>query len=444
MVEAERTASQTKRDTAWEAASLGLVAMIMLGVRWGTAILAKRPIFDEGWIMKPIRGLVENGWSVATAIDFEETKGPGMIWPYAALGQIVRGELNGLRMISVMFTIACVGPMVWLARRSGVHGWAIAAVALVWILLPQQIVLGELLMSEPIFTLQALLLAMAVVCGLERRSDGLSSPQSTVWWPIAYAVLLSIMLHTRVHAVAFAGATCLLASARLGRGAWIWWAASLVAGLSRIPLWLRWGGLVSPAYQDMHQLGGVVHLEHCTYLVAALAPIMWGLIAAAFVRRDVKWWPVFAGSAGGLVLALVAMPSMADVVPLPEVVSRGGPQTAPKYLGLLATGLRGIESMPGALHAMAVIGGGSLGALASLARRESVAGSLLAGWTLWTLLAGIAMYALNAGFVFDRYLLPWCAVLPIVMVKWLPRPVLVVQLVLLAVVAGVSVRTWLM
>jgi len=70
-----------------------------------------------------------------------------------------------------------------------------------------------------------------------------------------HLVLLAILLHNRIHAVAFAGAICLTAFGRDRLRSWPWWLACVLAGICRLPLWMRWGGLVSPEYQSMHGLG---------------------------------------------------------------------------------------------------------------------------------------------------------------------------------------------
>ncbi|MFO0873742.1 MAG: hypothetical protein U0575_07185 [Phycisphaerales bacterium] len=128
-----------------------LVIVIAVTLRGVCDVAALGPRFDEQWIRVPIDGILRDGWSVRTAIDFEETKGPGMIWPYAALGAIVGGTLADLRWITVACFVAGVVPLLLLARRAGVVGAGLVAVAALYCLLPQQLVLGQLVMSEPLF-----------------------------------------------------------------------------------------------------------------------------------------------------------------------------------------------------------------------------------------------------------------------------------------------------
>ncbi len=434
-----------QHEWLWGVVAVGLVAAVLFLLRWGLHLSDLALTFDEGWIRRPIQALIAEGWSVRTAIDFEETKGPGMIWPYALLGVLLGGDIGQLRLISVVLAVACVGPLVWVARRCGVSGFGLVAVSVLWLLLPQQLVLSELLMSEPLFVLTSLALLAVFLRGLERQEDG-----RTTWWMIVvYALLLSFMLHSRVHAVAFAGAACLIASWRLGARSWPWWVASIAAGLSRIPLWIRWGGLVSPAYQDMHQLGSGLQLDHTMYMIAAMAPLAALLVWPALVLPMTKGnrWMVWAGGAVGAVAAVFWLPSLSSIVPVPEFVSRGGPDHAPTFLGLTASMVhvavrRGLHE-PVVMGAAVVVGSMSMGAMAALARSSKGSTAIVGWWTWWAVVLGALMYALNAGFVFDRYLLPWCAALPVLYVRWLPRWLLLAQALALFGACAASISSWL-
>lgn len=449
VTEAKANSNSLEPSFRWRAAAaVLLLAAVLFGLRFGTDVLSRGPIFDEYWIRQPIDALIAQGWSVERAIDFEETKGPGMIWPYAWLGGLLGGSLNDLRLISLFFSILIAGPCLWLARRTGERASAVLLIPSLILLLPQQVVLSQLLMSEAIFIFGTLVLLGLFVWGMQ---EGTSASK---WAPVFFAIVLSFLLHTRVHAVAYAGAACLLASWRLGIRSWPWWLASLLAGLSRLPLWHRWGGLVSPAYQDMHQLGDVVQLQQSTYLLAACTPFLGAFLLAAVWKRlrgeGAPFLPIVVGGVVGALAAAVAMPSLVEQVPLPAFVSRDGPASALKYLGLTATAARSLGSSP--LHqsmllgALAVLGSASIGALVSLSmmRPAQSTSRLLGIWTAWSLILGIAMYAMTAGFVFDRYLIPWCAAAPILWVRWLPRWLLAVNTVALAAVAAVFIRTWLL
>jgi hypothetical protein len=445
----DHTENAARRSTWWwSLAACGLTLAVLFGVRHGTSVLSKPADFDEQWIRQPIDALIQHGWSVGTAIDFEETKGPGMIWPYGWLGALLGGSLNDLRLISVFFSILLVGPALWLASRCGLKGGERAAVAGLLLLLPQEIVLSQFLMSEPIFIFGTLILVMTFIWGMA------DARPSARWSPILFALVLSILLHTRVHAAAYAAAACIIATIRMGPRSWPWWAAAIAATVSRIPLWLRWGGLVSPAYQDMHQLGHGLQLQQSTYLLAACVPFtgvfLWPTLVGWIDHRRVALWPVIVGGAAGLVMALVATPSLHETVPLPEFVARGGHESAWKYLGLTATAIRAAAASQDLqtrlLGLMATVGGLSLGAMASLARsrpRESTS-AVLGWWTVSTIAFGIMMYSMTAGFVFDRYLIPWCAALPILWVRWLPRWLVAAHAIVLAALAVIFIQKWLM
>jgi len=256
-------------------------------------------------------------------------------------------------------------------------------------------------------------------------------------------VLLSILLHSRVHAVATAGALCLVALEREGARSWPWWLACLLAGLSRIPLWIRWGGLVSPEYQSMHGLG--MGLDGSAYLLAALLP--WTAVFVGPLLTDRRWRerlavPVVGAVLGTFLLAL-ATPDLGERMTF-------GEKTPLRYLGMTAT----IARMAGpdgsflprlALIAFGAVGGASLGVLAVRSWRRPIGDPLgvVGRLSVWTFLAGIGLYALTDAFVFDRYLLPWGCLLPILWWRELPRGWAIAQAVVLTAMAGWLAMQWL-
>lgn len=475
-----------------------LVIVIAVTLRGVCDVAALGPRFDEQWIRVPIDGILRDGWSVRTAIDFEETKGPGMIWPYAALGAIVGGTLADLRWITVACFVAGVVPLLLLARRAGVVGAGLVAVAALYCLLPQQLVLGQLVMSEPLFVTTTLFMLLAFVWGFARERGWTGATASVdgratmaglgavdgrgahpVAGPILYGVLLSVALHNRVHAVAFAAACCIVAMQRDGRGAWPWWLATALAGLSRVPLWLRWGGLASPMYRDMHHLGGgatpLVQWSNATYLLAALVPwtavLLWpawrgsspepavgvGPIGRRIAndpdRAAARWW-IAAGAALGAILGALAPPALASRVPPPAAWAERVPEGLVRYLGFAASAARAagasivVQSI--VLGALATLGAASLAALGALSWRSRRADAspetderLLGRLTFWTLASGIGLYSTTQAFGTDRYILPWAALMPILWWRWLPRWLLALFAMALLAMAAQQVRGWL-
>ena len=75
-------------DRRWAVASMLFIVLVAFGLRWGTEVTERGPLFDERWITRPIAEIIRHGWTVQTAIDFQETKGPALIWPYAAVEAI--------------------------------------------------------------------------------------------------------------------------------------------------------------------------------------------------------------------------------------------------------------------------------------------------------------------------------------------------------------------
>ncbi len=439
----------------WFAAALGVALLVALGLRVGTRISALGQRFDEPWTRQPIEAIVAEGWSVRTAIDFEETKGPAFVWPYAAMAEVLGGELARLRLTTVLFFVLGAIPLLVIARRCGVTGIGLTVVAILYCLLPQHAVLGQLLMSEAGFVLGSLLLTLVFLWGFGVSDDN--------WHPLAgpilFGLLLAVLLHHRIHAVAFAPAACLLAWSRFGRGSWPWWCACALAGASRIPLWIRWGGLVSPDYQDMHALAGasggggaLLSLGNATYLAAALVP--WTAVFLVLPRqRSNRVW-IAAGAILGLALAVVAPPRLDDRLPTPAILLARGDQGMSPYLGLASSVARTLSDTPmvqsAMLGAMAVIGLAGLGALAGAAwsRRRADQPPFgdergLARFVILTLLAGIGLYALTRSFVLDRYLLPWAAAMPVLWWRLLPRGVTVALIIALAAMTAAGVARWL-
>jgi hypothetical protein len=263
---------------------------------------------------------------------------------------------------------------------------------------------------------------------------------------VLYAILLAILLHSRVHAAPFAAAAAIATFQRESWRSWPWWVASLAGGLLRLPLWIRWGGPVSSDFQQLHGVG--LRLESLTYLAAAMVlPLGIFLLAWCIQRRGGRggrwWWLPLAGMAIGLVLALVApvdfsLPEGLDLGLLQDRY-QGTAATAAGTLGGTGWGRAVIFGM------MAMVGLGGLGALllASFARSARRADGLVLRLQAWVIVFGWLMYALTRGFVFDRYLLVWCVMLPIVWVLLLPRLLIVVQVVPLLMALAWFIYTWL-
>jgi hypothetical protein len=427
-----------KPDWSWIAAAALLVILVALALRLGTNVLGGGATFDEPFIRGPIEDILQQGWSVQTAIDFEETKGPAFIWTYAAAAEVLGGELDDFRLTSVLFFIVAVVPLMGLCVQCGLRGWALPAVAGLYILLPYHAPLAQLLMSESSFVFGALLLMWIFAWGFGDKA----ARERRVIGPVLFGLVLAILVHHRIHAVALAGAACLVAFERDRTKSWPWWLACIIAGLSRIPLWLRWGGLVSPKYQTMYSLG--ISPEALTYLAAALAPLTAVFILPVLMDREYRsrQWLLWTGLVIGLALALLAPFSLADTVP------RFG-DDRPRFMGIVASALRRTTEFDAVrrvlLTLLATIGMASLGALAAVAWRAAVTdrAALLRRLVLWSLLIGWAMTVMTHSAVYDRYLLAWATLLPIVWVIALPRWLTALQALMLLAICGWLTRAWL-
>jgi hypothetical protein len=411
---------------------LAVAGAVAIALRGGTRIGAKPAIWDEDVMLPVVTAIVEGGWTAPHLLDYEDTKGPAFFWTYALAAEVVGADLAALRGLSIACFVLGAGAVGWLAARCGFRPALVAAVALLFALTPYLAVLAQLFMSEASFVLGALTLALVVTGAL-----GADDARSRLLGPIAFGVLVAILLHHRPHAAAYAGAALLVAIERRRRASWPWLVAGVVAGAARLPLYLRWGGLVSPSYQDKVELG--VRLGSVTYLIVALLPatavMLWPALRDGALRR--RRWPWLAvGAAAGVLLGALAAPDLAG--------DGGG-----KFRGLVASALGRFDhaALRGVLLALlAGIGGAALAALIAVTtsaplRDARTVAIRLAGWVV---LLGCGLYAFTKGDVYDRYVAVFLPLLPLVYVDRLPRWLVALQAAMLAAFAGALAMRWLM
>lgn len=427
--------SSTKHDWSWMFTSVLFVTVVLVVVRFSTTILQTGPVFDEQYITVPINNIIEQGWSVETAIDFEETKGPAMIWPYAVLGDLFGGSLNSLRLVSVLSSIACMAVLAFIASLCGVRRIGHLAVAIGWLLLPYTLVFSEIVMGEVSFVLLELL-AVAVYLNYIRNQ---SKHKNRFLAPIIFGLIVAIALHSRIHIIAVVGAVCVVEFLRSGLRSWPWWVVGATAGLLRIPLWIRWEGLVSPKYQNLHGLG--FRLESLSYLAAALSPLVGIFAIHAWRQKEHRKW-IIAFGIFGFALVLLVMPDLR----IPETIDYDS-QTA-RFQGVVSTAIRLVSSNLGVqqllLAALAAVGlGGLVGLLASSRTKLASIGGIVISITFWSFTFGWLLYAFTKGFVFDRFLMVWAFLLPIIWWTHLPRWLLALQSAAMLVIAVRLAVIWL-
>jgi len=422
-------------NVPWILGAVFLVLVVLFGLRWSSSILSKGATFDEKYITVPINTLINEGWSVETAIDYQETKGPAMIWTYAFFGKLLGGSLNDLRLVSVWSSIFAMGVLAWIASLCGIRHRGLYLVAIGWLLLPYNLVFSEIVMGELSFQLLELLAIACFIWGVARRTSNLKQYIA----PILYCVVVAIALHSRIHVVAIAGAVCVSATLLLGRRSWPWWLASLVAGLLRIPLWIRWDGLVGTDYQALHGLG--FRLESLSYLAAAMVPVV-GVFAVNAWLRGKSRLVLLITFGIGFGLCMVAMPDLT----IPDTIDFE--HANDRYQGIVATVATSVSSTAWLQRVvLSLLAGVGLAGLSGLwlSRKPdaSVYYNLIHEITCLSLGFGWLLYAFTRGFVFDRFLLVWIILLPIVWIRVLPTWLLALQYIMIGLIAARLVLMWL-
>ncbi len=421
---------EKRNNAVWILSATIVGVVVLFGVRWSSDILEADARFDETYIRKPIDQLITNGWSVENAIDYEETKGPAMIWLYAIAGKALGGSLDDLRLVSVWCSIVGLAILSWIAVRSAVYRRSLYLVALGWLLLPYNIVFSELVMGEISFLMLSLCAVAAFVWGIEENSQN----SRKILAPILYGIALALALHSRIHVVALAGGICITAFAMQGSRSWPWWIASIAAGLVRIPLWTRWGGLVSPEYQALHGLG--IRLESMSYLAAALVPFV-GIFVIEGWRLAKSKSLIISSFLLGMLLVNIAMPDLF----VPKTIDYVNPND--RFQGIAASFVLKISANALVQEALlSILAGFGLAGLAGLWHCREKA-PIVARVTFWSLTFGWLLYAFTRGFVFDRFILTWAFLLPIIWVKSLPRGLLALQYIGLAFIAAWLTASWL-
>lgn len=433
------TTSPTRTRVRWIAPFIGglLVLAVAMSLRFLTDAQTLDATWDEPAMHPIVRQLVRGGWGVENSLDYEDTKGPAFFWTYAGIAEFTGDSLANLRTLTTAFfvisgllcAIVCVHAFKPDATTQPTIG-AVALVTALFVVLPYQAVLGQLFMSEPSFVAASLLLILIYIDSLRGQSR---------FGPVLFCLILTLVLHHRVHIVALAGAICLVSWWRDGRASWPWWWACIAAGLLRLPLMLRWDGLVSPLYQSRYGLG--FQPDNLAYLAIAALPYTWITLATIMwdrVRRSRWVLALTIAGLGGAVLGLAAAPDLGLVL------------DESRYLGFAASLLR-LMPEDSSLQVLVMRLGVALG-VAGLVSVVAVAFSQepddpmipgvlqIAGLVL---VLGWLLYGTARGDVYDRYLLSFSILLPIVWIRRCPRPLVILQLLLLAGLMIWSASNWL-
>ncbi len=365
--------------------------------------------FDERFMLPVVQELAERWPAPSVLWDFEDTKGPAFFVPAAVLFDAGIG-LDGLRLINLLVAICSAGLVGMVVKK----GWCSAALAgLLLAVLPYHTVLSHLFMSEPSFVLGSIILGVLATTGPKGEPG--------IWRPLAFGLGLTILLHHRAHAVVPAAAAAIVALQRDGSPAWRYVIAGLVAGMLRLPLYLEWGGLVSPEYANRYGLG--FSPESVVYLLGALAPLVWVGAPLGWSKnpRLIAWVGIFA-----FIIALLAGPDLST--------TDGGVRpdgTFPlRFQGLFATALLKLPLNAQAFALPITVAVGTMGLTGLYLQLpkpglDEQDGFPRYGWYLLAL--GCLLYVATRGAVYDRYLLCFGAGLPVLLVRHTPGWAVVAQ-----------------
>jgi len=229
------------RRTMWLGLAWLAVAAASFALHFGSNLRSIDTIRDEHRMKVPIDHILQRGWSVETMLDYQEVKGPAFYWTYAAAGELFGGSMNDMRFTTLLFFVAAAIPLLLIAGRCVRAGSSLPAISAFYLLIPYNLPQGQLLMSEISFILLALIGMWVFVWGFGASAEG----EHRIAGPVFFAIVLSLALDHRPQAVAFAGAVALVSLERDGLRSWPWWLACVAAGVSRLPLWAYWGGLVT-------------------------------------------------------------------------------------------------------------------------------------------------------------------------------------------------------
>ena len=434
-------AQQRGGGSAWRAWLIALAAtsavLVLLRLALGTGALAIT--WDEKYAVPIIEAIRASDWSIASLLDYDDTKGPAFFWLYAAWGEVVGGEAVQLRWLSIIATALGAAAITGMLapRERSVPG--VLMIALLAVTLPYSAVLSQLVMSEATFVLGGVAMAVVAVRSLCRKGERMRR----VVGPVCFGVLLAALLHHRVHVLALGGAVVVLALAVEGRRGWPWVVAALLAGLSRLPLYLRWGGLVGESFRERYSVG--LRFDSLAYLLAALLPTI-GLALVVMVMRRRQ----LGSAALGAMIAAGALGAALAVLAPPGVTSEVQDL---RFAGPVASVLRPLATSPillsVALAALAALGAMSLAGAMWLGWGESGSENGVATATpmqrcgtrlaCLTILFGWLLSALASGDVYDRYLIAFTFLWPLWCVRVMPRRIVIAQIAWQAAFTGLQV-----
>ena len=410
-------------EYSWFLGSLLIITTILLIIRWATDILNLDLQYDEKYIIPPILNLINDGWTVENLLDYKESKGPSLFIIYSLLSEVFGNKLNDLRLISLFLSIFCMLPLLLIGKLCGAKDKDYLLICICWLLMPYLVIFSQLVMGEISYLFIAILSIYFFLWGINNQD----SWKGYVLSPIALFILCSIGLHNRLHLVALLGGICIVAIFKQGKSSWPWILACLMALLSRLPLWIYWGGPVNEELQVMHSFG--FRIEGMAYLLAALSVTLTIFLLSSWRIPSVRKWTISAG-----LLGLVIMFFSEINLNSPPNVEWEAPNQF--FSGVIATFTKTITDneilQKTFLMIFTFLGlSGLLGLFFEAKYTHKKNEKLILELTFYTLSLGCFLFLFTEGFAFDRYLISWGFLLPLVWWIVLPNRFLIAQCVLM-------------
>jgi 4-amino-4-deoxy-L-arabinose transferase-like glycosyltransferase len=277
------------------------------------------PVYDEGWFLSTLQLLRDEGFSVAFIRKFPGAPGPTFTFVYAAVESAFGLALPWLRLVSFALLCIAILLMYQLLRALRLRLPGISSAQSAWltagmlVALPTTAVSAGMTLTE----MPALCCVMLCLWSIKRAEE--ATPYSAYWSLLAGAALGLAVLGRQNYLILLPSLALLLhwpVQVIRARDLAI---VCLIAAALFAPVFLIWGGLVSPSSASSvgEQILPLYAILSAGYLaIAAL------IIAPEGLSRMVRGYDLWVSTALALIVAWLAP---APILPLHTVSAMAGP-----------------------------------------------------------------------------------------------------------------------